>query len=829
MRNPVCALILVIITIFLVQCNSSLEQEEENETMSPGDWFLLERHSGNYESGQRSFKKVLQSVGENSAARVTAGGWNQSWLLEGPANTGGRFNCIAVNPNNTAIMYAGCASGGIFKTIDNGVSWTPVFDNQPWLAVSTIVFEPGNPDVIYAGTGDKNISITPFIGDGIYKSSDAGVTWTHLGLTDACIISKIVVDPLNTNNIYAAAMGLPFVRNNNRGVYKSSDGGLTWTTSLFVNDSTGAIDLLINPQNPQILYAATWNRIRNNHESLVVGPDAGIYRSVDGGLNWNLLSGGLPTGDMCRIGMTMSGTNPNILWAVYVDNTLDIQGIYKTTDGGINWNPVNNPGFGIMGGFGWYFGRIQVNPTNDNELWLCAVDIYKTTDGGINWSASFGTHSDNHDIIYKAIDNWVLATDGGLYETTDGGNSWTDIDLIPNNQFYRITYNPHVAGEYAGGVQDNGTNVGNASVINNWQKVFGADGFQIRYNPTDANIFYVEWQNGNINVTTDGGFSFTDATSGIDPSDRRSWDMPYILNTNNPDELYTGTYRIYKNSTGPAANWIAISPDLTDGVIFGDRFHTITAVDQSLVNNNHLMGGTSDGNVWYSINDGLNWNNVSASLPDQYVTSVHFSPNTQNLAYATHSGYKENEFIPHIHKTLDNGITWIDISGNLPQLAINDMYPYPGNDSILFVATDAGVYGTTDAGTTWNRLGNNMPAIAVFDLDHDPFNNKLLAGTFARSMWSYPIDSILVSSKINSSPLTFNLFPVPASNYIYVTGITVKDIKEMNIYSSEGKKSACAFTGNASLKADISSLKAGTYFMEVISRYGKSVKKFVKY
>jgi photosystem II stability/assembly factor-like uncharacterized protein len=819
--------------ICLLSCNQNDTNRKINTMSAPGEWLQLQRNFSGSQSDMNSFKKVLQSVQLQNFTKMSATGWNNAWTLEGPANTGGRFNCLAIHPTNTAIMYAGAASGGIFKTLDGGANWYPVFDDQPWLAISTIVLQPGNPDVIYAGTGDKNISITPFIGDGIYKSVDAGNTWTSIGLADQRIISKIVIDPINTNNIYAAAMGLPFELNSDRGVYKSTDGGATWSSSLFVNDSTGAIDLLINPQNPQILYAATWNRIRNNHRTLVYGPDAGIYKSDDGGTTWTLLGGGLPTGDISRIGLTMSGSDPDIVWAVYVDNTLDIQGIYKTTDGGVSWNAINTPGFGIMGGFGWYFGRIEVNPFNDNELWLCAVNLYKTSDGGNNWTSvgSFSNpHVDNHDIIYKSPNNWVLATDGGIYETSDGGNTWQDIDLIANNQFYRIANNPHNPGEYAGGVQDNGTNVGNSSNINNWNKILGADGFQIRYNPLDPAIVYAETQNGNINVSTDGGLSFNDATFGIDGTDRRSWDMPYILNPDNPAELFTGTYRIYKNSTGPAVNWTAISPDLTDGVIFGDRFHTITAVGQSKINNNRLLAGTSDANVWITLNGGTNWNNITSGLPDQYVTSTHFSPNTLNLAYVTHSGYKENEFIPHLHKTIDNGVNWIDISGNLPQLAINDLQTYPGNDSILFVATDGGVYGTTDAGTTWNRIGNNMPSITVFDLDHDIFNNKLLAGSFARSMWSFPIDSILVTTGIaQRSRLTLNLYPMPAADYIYISGDAVKGLEEVNVFSTDGSKIQINAPGSDDQKKlDIRYLKTGTYFVEVQSRYGRTVKRFVK-
>lgn len=842
MTHPHKNHLILFLSLILVlgSCKNKRESDEDagkRNQYQPSDWFFFQRSFPDASLDLNAYQKALKAAatGNQFMRSNIAAGWNDPWLLEGPTNTGGRINCVAVSPLNPNIMYVGNASGGIYKTTDGGINWFPVFDDQPWLSVSCIVFHPGNPNIIYAGTGDKNISGFPFIGDGIYKSIDAGLTWSHLGLSAQYIVSKIVIDPSNTNNIYAATMGLPFYKNNDRGVYKSTDGGVTWSQSLFVNDSTGAIDLLINPVNTQILYAATWNRIRNNHQTLVAGPDAGIYKSIDGGTSWTKLTNGLPTVDISRIGLTMSGSNPNKVWAVYTDNTIDLEGIYKTDDGGLTWNQINDPGPGIMGGFGWYFGRIEVNPVNDNELWLCAVDMWHTLDGGANWTSAWQTsspHADKHDIVKVFANIWIMATDGGLYKTTDGGVSWNDIDLIPNNQFYRIAYNPHNPGEYAGGVQDNGTNVGNAAVKDNWQQIIGADGFQIRYHPTDPNIHYAEQQWGDIFVTTDGGASYNSATNGIDPNDRRSWDMPYILNPNNPDELYTGTFRVYANYSGVNVNWTAISPDLTDGIIFAPRFHFISAIDQSEVNSDQLMAGTSDGNVWISIDAGTNWINISATLPDRYVTSVHFSPNTQNTAYVTHSGYKDGEFIPHIHKTINNGASWTDISSNLPQLAVNDLQTYPGNDSILFVATDGGVYGTIDGGQSWNRIGNNMPVIPVYDIDRDPFSNKLLAGTFARSMWSYPIDSILATSGIkeNTVNVDISVYPNPASDYLYIKserkGFSPQRIF---IYNLKGELvMAEMFNGKDQGKIDIEKLPIGIFYLRLETGKMQAVVKFVK-
>ena len=274
-----------------------------------------------------------------------------------------------------------------------------------------------------------------------------------------------------------------------------------------------------------------------------------------------------------------------------------------------------------------------------------------------------------------------------------------------------------------------------------------------------------------------------------------------------------------------------ISPDLTDGIIYEPRFHFISAIAQSLLNNNYLMAGTSDGNVWISIDGGTNWNTISSTLPDRYVTAVHFSPNTLFMAYATHSGYKDGEFIPHIHRTIDNGLTWTDISSNLPQLAVNDLQTYPGNDSILFAATDGGVYGTTDAGQTWNRIGNNMPVIPVYDIDRDPFSNKLLAGTFARSMWSYPIDSILVISGINENTINVDIsvYPNPSSDYLTIK-CDRQDFSDRHIYiySAKGDLVSQSVFSRIGDNIYIKNLDQGIYFLKLENQKMEGVTRFIK-
>ncbi len=810
-------------TELLVMTNKS------DKLFEPADHFFIQRSWPDLKPDFRAYEQAIKTV-RSAVSRTTSilPGFGSAWNLEGPENIGGRINVIVSNPDDPDTLFAGCASGGLFRSSNNGVNWQPVFDQQPFLAVGSIAFEPGNPATMYVGTGDPNISGYPFIGDGIYKSTVGGDTWTNLGLTDQRIISKIVIDPNNTNIIYAATMGLPFERDNNRGLYKSTNGGTTWNQILFISNEAGISDLVIHPTNPQVLYATGWNRIRNNEESLIIGQAAKIYKTTDGGSNWSILTNGLPQWDMSRIGITISESSPNVLYAVYVNDILDFDAIYKTTDNGNSWIqlPSNGLDSWFMGGFGWYFGRIQVSPFDPDELFVCGVDLYKSSDGGNNWinaDPNFDTHSDKHDVHFVSANTVLLATDGGLYRSTNGGLTWSDAENIPNTQFYRITADPHNPGVYAGGAQDNGTIVGNASTINSWQKIFGADGFTIAYNPLDPNVFYVEIQNGDIYATSDGGIFIDYITSTIDPADRRNWDMPYILGAQNPDVLYAGTYRVYQNNSGPVDLWTPISPDLTDGVQFEPRFHTISTLSESPLNADHVYAGTSDGNIWRTLDGGNNWSNINGTIPDRYVTSVKASPNTTNTVFASVSGYKYNEFTPHVFRSLNNGTAWTDISGNLPQIAVNDLVIYPGNDNILIAATDGGVYATVDGGSNWERLGSNLPVLPVYDVDLDVNAGTVIAGTHARSLWSYPVDSLLLATSSPELPglRACSVYPVPASSFFRVLTGPIHDAK-IEIFSANG--SLVRYDEHVSgteIPVDATGWKPGIYFVRVSSN-GKS-------
>jgi len=703
---------------------------------------------------QLSFQRsLIQNASRRTAEQI-------DWRLEGPQNIGGRVNTVATNPNNPDIMYAGAAKGGIFKTTDGGDNWIPVFDDQLLLSISKIVIDPQDENTIYAGTGDLNITQLPSIGEGLFKSTDAGATWQNIGLGETRIIADIKIHPNNSDIIYAGTMGLPYERNEDRGLYKTIDGGQNWEQVLYISDEAGVIDMEMDYNNPDILYAVGWPRIRNNTESTTWGLDAKIFKTTDGGNNWTTLAGGLPQTEFSRIGIAMSQQNPEKIYATYVDTTHRYHNTFVTNDGGDSWDAMENP-YGIepVSSFGWFFGQVRVNPVDDDIIYILGVDLYELSDNGNIWTLVtpewwyYDVHADKHDLRFIDNQTMLLATDGGVYKGTEafGGYwSWEDVEDIPISQFYRVAVSPHEEVTYAGGMQDNGTSAGNFSNINDWPRLNGGDGFTVQYHPTNPDLMWAETQRGNITLLN--GYYGEGFNEGIDGDDRRGWDMPYIISKHDPDVFYTGTYRMYKTETGLNENWQPISEDLTDGQILADRYHTITAVNESSIDPNILMCGTVDSNVWITTDGGNNWINISAGLPERYVTSVKTSPINVNTVYVSQSGYKDNDNESHIFRSDDQGQTWLPIAGDLPNVPVNEILIYNDDENILFIATDAGVYISENAGQNWNFLGEGFPPVMTFDIEIDYPAHRIIAGTFARSLYSFPLNSI-VSQADNTAPV----------------------------------------------------------------------------
>jgi len=476
---------------------------------------------------------------------------------------------------------------------------------------------------------------------------------------------------------------------------------------------------------------------------VIYGQHARVYKTTDGGLNWTMLGGGLPTGMMGRTGLAISAQNPDKVYALYIDTLSKPGALYKTLDGGQNWTALNIGALAdACADFGWYFGKIHVAPTNDEELYFHGILLWRKAANSNAWLVAAGGHADSHDLVFTPSGRRYWANDGGVYRNEPNSLVWTKSRNLPATQMYRSDYNLHDPDRYYGGAQDNGVMKGNSATPNGWLRLLPADGFRCAFHPTNDSIFWAETQNGSIHRTNDGGQTFSQAQTALGTMDRCNWDAPFFLSTHQADQLYAATYRVYNSSDG--LGWGLISADLTDGNIYGERFHTISCLNESPVLAGKLLAGTSDGNVWRREPSG-NWINLSSGLPDRYVTSVHGSPTLAQRLFVTHSGFRDGIYIPHLQRSDNNGAGWTDISGDLPQVPVNDLFVWPNHaDSVLFAATDAGVYFSKNSGQHWARLGGNMPYLPTFDFAFNILRRELVAATFGRGIYTFPLDSVLL-------------------------------------------------------------------------------------
>ncbi len=814
--------------------NEGENEKSEGKNLTEPDeaWLQQRMYPYNDEASMlRGYDQFLATVTAEVAANANAKTpFAGLWTQEGPGNVGARYNTLAIHPTNPNIIYAGASSGGVWKTTDAGANWNPIFDQRSYLNIGCIVLDKTNPNTVFVGTGDPNIGGYVRIGDGVWKSTNGGTNWTNIGLGNTRIISKIIQHPTQPNTLWVAAMGLPFVRDANRGVYKTTDGGATWTKVLYAGDDTGASSLIIDPNNPNILYASTWTRIRNNHEGVIIGANSRIWKSLNGGTSWTPLTTDLPTGRQGRIGLAITKNAPTKIYAMYMDTTsLAFGALYKSSNAGANWTEIgaaNGIDMAFQGSQSWYFGQIRINPIDDDEVWLLGVNSLVSFDGGSSWSDGTGQgqsiggmHSDHHDLAWDNSGLAWLATDGGVFKGS--ALNWQRSDNMPTNQIYRCGVNPNVSGEYAVGVQDNGTNLGNAANLNNWQKYWFGDGFQMLFDPNSPSIWYASSQNGNLVQSNDGGLSFNSFINGIDPVESHHWDTPFKISKFNSSILYTATTRVYKYDPNSFL-WLPISPILSDTVA-NDRFHNISCVEESPLDANKIWVGTVDARVQMTLDGGTTWLNRTAGLPLAYVTAVKPSLHNANTAYVALSGYRENDFTPRLWKTTNNGVTWTSISGNLPQGAINDIELYQSNPNVMFVATDGGVYSTVNGGTTWTRVGTNMPIIPVYDLETDRVNNKLLAGTFARSLMSFNIAELVATANIDIVE-KMTVFPNPTSNFFNIKNAT--ELANLDIFDMTGK--IVFSTKNPTETINIEHLPNGAYIVRANGKGKQFVTKIVK-
>ena len=697
-----------------------------------------------------------------------------TWSPAGPTNVPGRIVDIAVHPSQPNTVYAGAAAGGVFKSVNAGSSWTPIFDDVGTPSIGAIAIHPYDAGIIYVGTGEANAAADTYEGTGIYKSTDSGLTWTHIGLDSSYHIGRIVIDPLRPETLFVAAAGKHFgATNPDRGLYRSQNGGSTWEQVLYVSDSTSCIDVVYDSPSGTVL-AAMWEKMRYvDVYKIYGGTTSGIYRSTNHGDSWSLLtsSNGLldPISNCGRIGLTMEPTT-GVCYAMYnnLDN-YDLLGMYRSDDYGANWYQVNDGSlFGTFGGFGWYFGQVRVVPGNPNIVFSLGVQLYRSTDGGASWSEVTGAaHVDFHAMWINPTNpsHIYCGCDGGVNVSMNNGDSWTVLENMPNTQFYAISIDPSNPQRLYGGTQDNGTNRTLTGALNDWDHIFGGDGFYTLVDRRNSDVIYCEYQWGNMYKSTDGGYGWSNAMNGIDyASDRHNWNTPIAIDPRNPDIVYYGSNRLWQ-TTNAALNWNVISPDLSGGPYPSQPSHgTITTIDVSRANPQVIWVGTDDGHVQVTTNDGDSWADVSGSLPNRWVTRVvadHYSATT---AYVCISGYQWSEPMAHIYRTTDGGSNWTPVSGDLPDVPVNDLIIDPHVSNRLYAGTDVGVWATDNLGTNWYPIDNGAPIATVHDLDFHFSTRKLVAGTHGRSMFMTTIDcsgvtdtdSDGIADDCDNCPSTFN-------------------------------------------------------------------------
>jgi len=774
----------------------------------PNDWFFMQRA---YPTGEINYQVYFQSlkIAELLKQQKSESKDTTVWIQAGPVNIGGRLSDVEMHPSDFETIYAGAASGGVYKSVDAGLNWIPVFDDALSLSVGDIAIAPSDPDIIYVGTGEANAGggSQTYDGVGIYKSVDAGQTWLYCGLPESRNVGRMVVHPADPDILYVAAMGNLFAENPERGVYKTSDGGQNWENVLYISDSTGGIDIVIHPNNPDTLYAAMWERVRRPDRRSYGGLTCGIHRTYNGGLTWEELTDGLPSpgANIGRIGIDISLSQPSTLYAIYADKIGFFEGLYKSTNNGNSWAQTNDGALAdCFTSYGWWFGRISVDPVDPNIVYVIGFDLYKTSNGGNSWSniSSWDVHVDQHELfIHPQNHNFlVLGNDGGLYISENGGNDWSWINNLPVTQFYTCETDQQFSERLYGGTQDNGTNRTMTGNTDDWQNIYGGDGFYVLVDPENNNYVYAEYQYGNLARSTNGGSSFNTAMNGISTSDRKNWCTPVALDPTNPEILYYGANRLYK-SVNRAASWTAISTDLTNGPGVNLTYGTITAISVSPVNPEIVYVGTDDGNVWVSAESGTDWEYLSASLPDRWVTRIAADPLNENTAYITFSGYRWDEYLPHIFKTTDKGQNWEDISGNLPEMPVNDVIIDPENNARLYVATDAGVYVLDGPGQSWNMLGSNLPNVPVNDLTLHNDSRKLIAATYGRSMYTYDLyqdtlSTFIPNSKIKIQNLNFKVTPNPFSEKVIISFESEKSqTGYLEIYNFSGQRVVSLYQG----------------------------------
>ncbi|MDX1476871.1 MAG: glycosyl hydrolase [Saprospiraceae bacterium] len=710
----------------------------------------------------------------------------------GPALTSGRISDFAMHPDNEKVYYVAVSSGGVWKTTNAGTTFTPIFDSQGSYSIGCVTVDPNNPSIVWVGTGENNNQRSVAYGDGLYKSEDGGASWKNVGLKESEHIGNIIVHPHNSDIVYVAAIGPLWSAGGDRGVYKTIDGGETWEAVLTIDEHTGVNEVHMDPRNPDVLYAAAFQRARHVYTYLGGGPGSGIYKSTDGGASWNKAMKGLPGVDLGRIGMAISPANPEVIYAI-VEAAQGKSGFYRSTNRGASWEK--------RGGFvtsGNYYQEIIADPVDPDKVYAMDTWMKVSDDGGKSFRnvGEDTKHVDNHCmwIDPEDTDHWLVGCDGGIYETWDAAQTWHFKPNLPIIQFYKVAVDNSEPFYYIyGGTQDNFSMGGPSRMVSangianeDWFITHGGDGFESQVDPENPNIVYVQSQYGVLaRYDKQSGEEV-----GIQPQARKgedayvwNWDAPLSISAHAAGRVYFAANKLFR-SDNYGNDWQVISDDLTAQInrneleIMGrvwsidavaknrstSPYGAIVAFSESPIDEDLLFVGTDDGLIQRTVNGGAEWTRIEGIEgvpPNTYVNAVWASQHDPQVVYACFNNHKRGDFKPYVYKSTDQGNTWTNISANLPErgstYAIGEDHVDP---NLLFVGTEFGVFFTNDGGSNWKQLKAGVPTIAVRDLAIQTRENDLVLGTFGRGFFVLDDYSSLRASKEADLAAAAHLFPV---------------------------------------------------------------------